>query len=383
MAQVLRAARRAPHTSPVSIRPGRPGDIPALVEIETRCFAQERLSRRSFQHLLTRGHSLHLVAEVDGRIAGYAIVLLNRGTSLARLYSFAIDPDFRGRGLGTRLLAEIEALAAAEGRAFMRLEVRQDNAVAVKRYRDAGYREFGHYPDYYEDHSDALRMEKALAGGARPELMRVPYYPQTLEFTCGPACLIMAMKALDPGLRVDRTLEIALWRESTTIYMTSGHGGCGPNGLALAAWRRGFETRVHGGDEKALFLESVRSETKKEVIRLVQDDFRRQIRRAGIKVVEKGLGTADLMRCLEAGAVPVVLISSYRMYGEKAPHWVVVTGFDERFFYLHDPYIEEKKRRTAADCINVPIARADFERMTRYGSARLRAAVILLGKRPT
>ena len=79
---------------------------------------------------------------------------------------------------------------------------------------------------------EALRYEKALAPRLKPSLARVPYYEQTLDFTCGSSALMMAMKSLDPSLRFSRTLELRLWREATTIFMTSGHGGCGPLGLA-------------------------------------------------------------------------------------------------------------------------------------------------------
>ncbi|MCL1487420.1 MAG: peptidase C39 family protein [Marinobacter sp.] len=69
---------------------------------------------------------------------------------------------------------------------------------------------------------------------------RYPYYPQTTEFTCGPAALIMAMAALNQQQSLTTLEELKIWREATTIFMLSGHGGCGPHGLALAAWHRGF-----------------------------------------------------------------------------------------------------------------------------------------------
>lgn len=366
----------APPPAPL-IRNARLADVPVLTEIEARSFDDDRLSRRSFQHLLTRGHAVNLVVESAGRVAGYAIVLLHKGTSLARLYSIAVDPDLRGRGLGAKLLAESERRAAAEGRAFMRLEVRPDNAAAVARYRDAGYREFGLLSDYYADHSEALRMEKPLTLGEAPSLRQMPFYPQTLDFTCGPACLMMAMKALDGGLRLDRRLELRLWREATTIFMSAGHGGCGPYGLALAAQRRGFDAEVHVDDDDALFVDSVRSAEKKAVIRLVRDDYRDEAKRVGIHVTKRGLSVDALVRHLKRGAVPVVLISCYRLTGEKVPHWVVMTGYDRRFVYFNDPFTSEKRFRRPADCMNIPVARADFGKMARWGSARLRAAIVL------
>jgi len=371
------ARRSATGTDEIEIRPGKVADIPMLVEVEARCFATDRLSKRSFHHLLTRGHTIHLVAEAGGDIIGYAIVLLQRGTSLARLYSFAIEPAYRGRGVGLTLLAEAERRAVEQGCAFMRLEVRPDNAAAVARYRAAGYQEFGSYQDFYEDHSDALRMEKVLAGTIAPKLAKVPYYPQTVEFTCGPAALMMAMKALDPKLPVNRALELRLWRESTTIYMTAGHGGCGPYGMALAAWQRGFDAEVRVNEPGALFVESVRNKKKREVIRVVEKDFREQTAAAGIPVKNHGLLVRDLVDDLDHGAIPIVLISSYHLYGQKAPHWVVLTGYDDRFLYMHDPHIDPAQNRTSGDAMNVPVTHRDFDLMARYGSGRVRAAVIL------
>jgi len=72
-----------------------------------------------------------------------------------------------------------------------------------------------------------------------------------------------------------------------------------------------------------------------------------------------------------------VLISSYRIYQEKFPHWVVVTGFDDRFVYVHDPYVDREKGKSVTDCVNMPILLADFDRMARYGRSGLRAAVIV------
>lgn len=376
------ARRSAPETVEGRIRPGVVADIPQLVEIEARCFATDRLSKRSFQHLLTRGHTIHLVAEVDGVIVGYVIVLLQRGTSLARLYSFAIDAAYRGRGIGMTLLAETERHAVEKGCAFMRLEVRPDNAVAIARYRAAGYKEFGSFQDFYEDHSDALRMEKVLAGTQAPKLAKIPFFPQTVEFTCGPAALMMAMKGLDPALPVNRALEMRLWRESTTIYMTNGHGGCGPYGMALAALHRGFDVEVRVNEPGALFVDSVRNKKKREVIRLVEQDFREQAAAAGVPVNSHGLTVSDLVNDLQDGAVPIVLISSYHLYGRKAPHWVVLTGYDDRFLYMHDPYIDPPRNRTSGDSMNVPVTRRDFDRMARYGGGRVRAAVIVKRRPP-
>jgi len=354
------------------------GDLDRLVALEQRCFELDRISRRSFRHLLTKAHAFTLVAEQAGQLLGYGMILLHRTTAAARLYSFAVDPATRRQGLGSRLLEALEKKARDAGAAELRLEVRPDNHAAIASYKAAGYRAFGTYEDFYEDHADALRMEKRLAGGKRVGLTRVPYYAQTLPFTCGAASLLMAMKALSPNAQsLERRRELRLWREATLIYMTSGHGGCDPFGLALAAHRRGFAAEVYVTDEERLFVDSVRDPTKKDVIRLVLQDFRAQIREARVPVHRRGMTVADAMAHLKAGRLPIVLVSSYALTGEKAPHWVVLTGFDEQFLYFHDPDPTETDSRGKLDCVNVPVPHAAFERMARYGMSRLKAAVVL------
>ncbi|HEX6927945.1 MAG TPA: peptidase C39 family protein, partial [Gammaproteobacteria bacterium] len=217
------------------IRTATLADLDALYDLETRSFDSDRLSRRSFRRMITQAHADLLVYEIAGVLEGYALVLYHKGTHLARLYSIAVDSAARGRGLGRILLQAAEAAALARGCITMRLEIRSDNTAAANLYRDSGYRQFGTWLDYYEDHADALRMDKSLARHLKPDLANVPYYRQTTEFTCGPAALMMAMAAIDPAIDFNRRLEFRLWREATTVFMTSGHGGCGPFGMALAA----------------------------------------------------------------------------------------------------------------------------------------------------
>lgn len=359
------------------IRPATPEDIDALVAIENLCFETDRLSRRSFRHMITKAHAALLLDEEAGAVRGYVLLLFNAGTSLARMYSIAVHPEFRSRGIGRQLMIAAEQAALAQDCVTLRLEVRMDNASSIALYESMGYRRFGFYDDYYEDHMDALRYEKRLVPSLRPDMARVPYYEQTLEFTCGPAALMMAMGALDPTIELNRRLELRLWRESTTVFMTSGHGGCGPFGLALAAHHRGFEVEAYVNDEGALFVDSVRAEEKKEVIRLVQDDFTEEMAQVGVPLHYRRISVSEMKQEFAHGAIPLVLISSYRIYQEKFPHWVVVTGFDDHFIYVHDSFVDHEKGKTVTDCVNMPIPHKDFERMARYGKSGQRAVLII------
>lgn len=362
-----------------TVRTAQPADVPALVGIEERCFATDRLSRRRFQHMIGRAHATLLVG-LHGTIrAGYALLLFHAGTSLARLYSLAVDPVFQGSGLGAILLGAAERVALEQDCLHVRLEVRRDNDAAIALYRRNGFQDLDVRPDYYHDHMEALRLEKRLAVSAtdrRTATRPVPFYRQTLDFTCGPSALMMGLKALRPGIVLDRALELRIWREATTVFMTSGLGGCGPHGLALAAWKRGLAVDLYVRDDGVPFLDGVRSQEKKDVISLVHRDMVDELARTGVRVHRRILGPDEMTKAVSLGAVPIVLISSYRIYHEKFPHWVVVADADDRFLYVHDPLVDER-HSAGIDRMFLPIPRRDFDRMARYGKAQLRASLIL------
>ncbi|MCB1141412.1 MAG: GNAT family N-acetyltransferase/peptidase C39 family protein [Leptospiraceae bacterium] len=360
------------------LRPANLTDLDGLIQLETTSFDSDQISRRSFRYLLTKGKAETWLDEESGEIRGYAIVLFNSGTSSARLYSIAVQPQSRGKGIAERLIRKIEETSLEKDFIYLRLEVRKDNLPAQNLYQKLGYKKIEIVKEYYEDKMDAQRFEKLLAPHLNPDLARVPYYHQTLDFTCGPAAVMMAMHALEPRFELDRKTELRIWREATTIFMTSGHGGCGPYGLALAVKKRGFDVDLYVNDEGPLFLDSVRDPEKKEVLRLVQEDFRSEIDKLGITVHHGNLRALDLKEKFEEGGIPVVLISMYKMINMKAPHWVIITGFDDKYLYFHDPYTDID--RPPSDCTYSPILQKDFERMARYGKSSQKAALII--KRP-
>ena len=360
-------------------------DLPSLLALEARCFTGDLLTRRQFRWLIQKGHAAVQLLEMptaEGKVlAAYLLLLFHRGTALARIYSVAVDPAFRGQGLGEYLMQQAETLALEAGSTTLRLEVRTDNTAAIGLYERLGYRQFGHYTDYYEDHADALRFQKRLHKVPAGLVREIPYYQQTLPFTCGPSCLLMAMKAQDDSTVLSRQHELQLWREATTIFMTTGHGGCGPRGLALAAWRRGFRVELWLNVEGPLFINGVRNLVKKSVLSLVHEDFKAQLAETDIVENFAEVTQQDLKAILDAGGVPLVLISSWRFSREKSPHWVVVTAIDEQFIYLHDPDVDEDDQKSLVDTQQVPISRAEFSRMACFGQEKLRTAVAVYPKK--
>lgn len=145
-----------------AVRPARLADIEALIRLEEP-FPSDRISRRSFRHLLTRGHADVLVFAYATDVAGDVVVLYRRRCRSARLYSLIVDPRHQQRGIARTLLSAAEHAARSRGMQRMTLEVRPDNRAAIGLYKKSGYIVNRRIDDYYNDHSPALRLSKSLA----------------------------------------------------------------------------------------------------------------------------------------------------------------------------------------------------------------------------
>ncbi len=149
-------------SSPV-VRLARRADLDAIDAIEGRSFETDRFSRDKLGRLLFRRTAASLVAEADGAPAGYALVLFRLGAHVARLYSIAVDPSHRGKGVAQALLTAAEDAARARGSRFLRLEVRASNSAGLGLYERAGFTFLERKPAYYEDGEEAIRLEKRLS----------------------------------------------------------------------------------------------------------------------------------------------------------------------------------------------------------------------------
>jgi ribosomal protein S18 acetylase RimI-like enzyme len=363
----------------VKIRKAKIGDISQLLVVEKVCFDYDQLSRRSFHWMIKKARSIFLVMEYKSELIGYGLVLINRGTSLARLYSICTLKQYQGHGLAGKLISQLELMASEnEDCAYLRLEVKESNKAAIKLYQKMGYHKFTEKEDYYDDGETAYCFEKRIRILRKMPRLDVPYYQQGTEFTCGPASLLMAMKTFNPKVELTLTKELQIWREATTIFMTSGHGGCGPHGLALAAWRRGYKPEMYLSHNNVLFIDSVRNKEKKRVIGLVHEDFEKKIAETKIKVHKKKFTLQDLKSVLKKGGIPLVLITTYHFDNHHAPHWVVVTAYDDSFVYIHDPdQYQDEEHVGVISRVHIPIPEDQFLKISRWGRDRLAATVVI------
>lgn len=138
-------------------------DIEQLAQLERELFAVDAWSQQTWWAELAGRPRRDYVAEVEGaEVLGYAG--LDHGGDVADVMTIAVAPSARGRGLGRRLLDELETRARAGRAASVMLEVRADNAAAIGLYDRAGYTVVSTRRRYYQPGDiDALVMRKILS----------------------------------------------------------------------------------------------------------------------------------------------------------------------------------------------------------------------------
>jgi GNAT superfamily N-acetyltransferase len=101
---------------------------------------------------LTPPRGLVLVARLRGEPVGCGAVKL-ADEHVAEIKRMWVSRGARGRGLGSRILAELEARAIAAGKSVTRLETNRSLIEAVAMYRRHGYVEVPPFNDErYADH---------------------------------------------------------------------------------------------------------------------------------------------------------------------------------------------------------------------------------------
>jgi len=140
-------------------------DIEQLARLERELFADDAWSQQTWWAELAGRPRRDYVAEVEGaEVLGYAG--LDHGGDVADVMTIAVAPSARGRGLGRRLLDELETRARAGRAASVMLEVRADNAAAIGLYDRAGYTVVSTRRRYYQPGDiDALVMRRILSDG--------------------------------------------------------------------------------------------------------------------------------------------------------------------------------------------------------------------------
>jgi [ribosomal protein S18]-alanine N-acetyltransferase len=136
-------------------------DVDRVHEIDQASFSLP-WSRRSFLFELQESLvSSSWVAEYNGEVIAMIVTWLIDDE--AHVATFAVHPDWRGHGVGRRLLGHALHEAWRRGCTHVALEVRAGNQEAIPLYHSFGFVQVGVRPGYYHDtQEDALLMDAPL-----------------------------------------------------------------------------------------------------------------------------------------------------------------------------------------------------------------------------
>ncbi len=152
---IREASRRIP-LAMVAIRPARIFDINEVMRIERASF-QEQYPKGLLMMFLENNPNTFLVAEYGGKVIGYVMGYL-RPDLEGHIMSIAVDPEYRGNGIGSALLAEAIERLIREGARYIGLEVRVSNIGAIRLYERFGFMRVKRIIGYYSDGEDAYYM---------------------------------------------------------------------------------------------------------------------------------------------------------------------------------------------------------------------------------
>ena len=148
----------------ITIQQATVNDLETLYEIERECFTTEAFTKEQIAFLLQNPNAVSLVAQIDSENAGFIIGLTYRGNKvrIGHIYTIDVAVKHRRKGIGLRLLKELEQKFVEKGIETCYLEVRIDNVVARKLYRKQGYIETERLKGYYPMKTHGARLEKKL-----------------------------------------------------------------------------------------------------------------------------------------------------------------------------------------------------------------------------
>lgn len=140
------------------LRTALPKDVSRLSLLEKEIFQEENfpLSYASFAYHIK--NNLLIVAETDGKIAGYILALIKR--KKAKIYSIGVALAYRGEKVSLKLFQKVLLRLKALGFTQIVLEVRVDNFRAIELYKKFDFEVIKKIKSFYRDGCDALIMER-------------------------------------------------------------------------------------------------------------------------------------------------------------------------------------------------------------------------------
>ncbi len=136
-------------------------DLSMVSDIERRSY-EFPWSHGVFRDCLLAGYQNIVLLRGD-EVAGYGVLSVAAGE--AHILNICVNPDYRSRGYGEKLLDEMLFRARTASVRQIFLEVRPSNERAIALYRKKGFHQVANRPAYYQAHGgreDAAVLAKKL-----------------------------------------------------------------------------------------------------------------------------------------------------------------------------------------------------------------------------
>lgn len=190
--------------------------------------------------------------------------------------------------------------------------------------------------------------------------LKIPYYAQSAEFTCGPACVLMIFKFFQPHMKLNRTLEFEIWRQCNMI----GVRGSDPFGISVPLLDAGYEVHLVTNRKKMIDLVLWQRRLREyhftpEDARLAlfgASENRKRALNRGLKVRYGQLTVERVASAFTAGFIPTALVHMGVVHQFDIPHWVVVTHVGEDHVAFNDPYPPKGGKA-------IRVSREEFQKM--------------------
>ena len=152
-----------------TVREFRPEDLESVMLINKVCLP-ENYSPDFFMEHHWENPRIFLVAQIGEKVVGYNMCRIESGISNIKrdfakkghVISIAVLEDYRGMGIGQKLMEEGMKNVRECGASEIYLEVRQSNLPAIQLYRKLGFRAVRVLEGYYRDGENAYMMAANL-----------------------------------------------------------------------------------------------------------------------------------------------------------------------------------------------------------------------------
>lgn len=127
-------------------------DMPEVLAIENGSF-EFPWSDEDFIRCLRQRNCIGMVAEWDERIVGFMVYELHKNR--LQLLNFAVRPEYRRHGVGSRMAEKLVSKLSAERRTRIFLEIRETNLAGQLFWKACGFRATSVLRNFYENTEDA------------------------------------------------------------------------------------------------------------------------------------------------------------------------------------------------------------------------------------